>query len=755
MITISQDAEARLRTRPDAETSAKRLRTTTASHGTEPPCPRAPTAVRRADTHTAAVLSHAGAAPVGRRMPRHSQCACPRPIRAAGPRLAVPLAAALMSLVGCQQLPSWTVWKPLWRSQTPETTRSDDEFTPSVDTPMIGEYVTFAGLNLVTLEGVGLVVGLDGTGGDPPPSAYRTAMLDEMQRRGVRNPNAILRSPNTALVIVRAYLPPMVRKGEHFDVEVRLPENSNATSLAGGRLLETYLSEQAVVPGRGVLKGHIFAKAKGPILVSAGLDDSESLAGVLRRGRILGGGVSLKQRDLSIYLRNDFRSVRNSKRIADRIGQRFHAYDRYGQKIPMAEAKTDQLIVLRVPARYKDNFPRYLEVIRNIAFRESPVARRVRIERLKRELMRGETAERAAIQLEAIGNEALPILKSALRSSDPEVRFHAATALAYLEDPSGLQTLAEAARDERAFRVFALAAMATVDEPESRLLLRELTNAQPLPSGGWYDSAELRYGAFRALWTLDPRDPFLNGEHLNDEYWLHVLPTDGPPIVHLTHRMRAEIVLFGDSQQLRTPIAVRAGNHILVTAPPASDRIVVSRYQVGLPDERREVSTRLADVIRACAELGATYPDVVQMLIQAKYQHNLTGRLEIDALPKAGRIYVRRSRDRVQRAPVGRPVLAPNMFDNHASPEVAADPDSEPDRLPSTDTPEKPNDDDAPPSTRDVPDDAGGADPRADVSPADRLRSAPAAGGNTGAPPTDAATGTDVGRASLVGGDLD
>ncbi|RMG33119.1 MAG: hypothetical protein D6725_16400 [Planctomycetota bacterium] len=665
------------------------------------------------------------------------------------------LAIAALSLAasaGCQQLPSWTVWKPLWRSQTPESTDTADDFTPSVDTPMIGDYVTFAGLNLVTLEGVGLVVGLDGTGGDPPPSAYRTAMLDEMKRRGVRNPNAILRSPHTALVIVRAYLPPMIRKGERFDVEVRLPENSNATSLAGGRLLETYLSEQAVVPGRGVLKGHIFAKAKGPILVSAGLGDAQSLAGVLRRGRILGGGISLKQRDLSIYLRNDFRSVRNSKRIADRIGQRFHAYDRYGQKIPLAEAKTDQLIVLRVPTRYKDNFPRYLEVIRNIAFRESPVARRVRIERLKQDLMRGETAERSAIQLEAIGHEALPILKAALRSPDPEVRFHAATALAYLEDPSGLQELAQAARNERAFRIFALAAMATVDEPESRLLLRELTNAQRLPSGEWYDSAELRYGAFRALWTLDPRDPFLNGEKLNDEFWLHVLPTEGPPIVHLTHRMRAEIVLFGGDQVLRTPIAVRAGNHILVTAPAASDRIVVSRYQVGMPDERREVSTRLADVIRACAEVGATYPDVVQMLIQAKYQHNLTGRLEIDALPKAGRVYVRHRPNRAQKAPVGRPVLTPNMFDNHAGPAFQDHGDG-------PNTPAEPSGDSVgpEPGTRGSGSSAGGDATRDETAP-DAAAADPFVGKSpervSERSPRTAPDGT-VGRASLVGGELD
>src|SRR4051812_34677120 len=39
------------------------------------------------------------------------------------------------------------------------------------------------------LEGVGLVVGLDNTGRDAPPSWYREHLIDEMQKAGVENPN--------------------------------------------------------------------------------------------------------------------------------------------------------------------------------------------------------------------------------------------------------------------------------------------------------------------------------------------------------------------------------------------------------------------------------------------------------------------------------------------------------------------------------------------------------------------------------------
>lgn len=560
-----------------------------------------------------------------------------------------------------------------------EDEKPKDKYNTELKTPLVGDYTNFAGLEPTPLEGVGLVVGLPGTGGDPAPSMYRTAMLEEMKRRGVRDPNRVLQSPDTALVIVRAYLPPLLKKGETLDVEIIAPESSEVTSLAGGKLLETYLTEQAFVPGRGMLKGHNYAKAEGPIIVAGigmsttGKVNDPNKAALLQRGRILGGATVLKERELAMQLRHEFRSVRNSARIANAIGARFHDFDEHGIKKPMAEAKTDQKLVLDVHPRYKDNYPRYLQVIRNIAFRENQVAQRVRMQKLHDELLTPETSDRAALQLEAIGKDAIPLLQVALKSPLLEVRFHAATALAYLEDPAGLKTLQEAARDERAFRVFALAAMSTVDEAESHLLLRELMNE---------NSAETRYGAFRALWTLDRNDPFIRGELMSRpetdksdkqeltkqekraSWTMHVLQTKGDPMVHTTFRTRPEVVLYGSDQKLVTPLILSAGRNVMITAQAGEQKVSVVRFRPNQDDERREVSLNVAEVIRACDELGATYPDVVSMLTQASEQRNLEGRLESDALPQSGRVYARPSQDSKpgKKAKVGREHLAPNIF---------------------------------------------------------------------------------------------
>ncbi len=576
------------------------------------------------------------------------------------------------AMLGCQQLNL--------RSQNPENEQSasDNEFETTVETPLVGDYTNIVGLHMIALEGVGLVVGLDGTGGDPPPSMFRTALVEDLKRRGIKDINTLLRSPNTALVAVRAYLPPMVKKGDKFDVEVRLPGNSEATSLDGGILWESYLSEQAIIPGRGVKKGFALAKAKGPVLISTGEGSEASLAGVVRRGRIVGGGVSLTERDLSIYLSSDFRSFRNSRRMASRIGQRFSSYDRYGIKEPLAEAKTDQKIELKVDPKYRDNFPRYLQVVRSVAFRETPVARNVRMQKLKEQLHDPIQSEKAALQLEAIGIDTIPILKSGLKNPDLEVQFHSAVALAYLGEPDGLPALARAAREERAFRVFALAAMATVDEAESHMLLRELMNPFVNAQGEETTSAELRVGAFRALATLDRNDPFIRGRDMNGQFSLHVLQTHGQPMIHLTSHKQSEVVLFGANQKFRTPIAVRAGQHIRVNATPGSDTVTISRYVVGEPDRRETVPARVADVIRAVVDMDATYPDVAQMLIQASKQDNLASRIEIDALPRAGRVYYRSNgQGSPKRARAGNSNQVPNLFPLIETPENQDEPEEE------------------------------------------------------------------------------
>src|SRR5690606_27923038 len=208
------------------------------------------------------------------------------------------------------------------------------------------------------------------------------------------------------------------------------------------------------------------------------------------------GAVSLRDdRPLTIHLKSDFRSVRMANRITKRIGDRFSSPDEYGIRRPLAKFVTDSRIELEMHPAYRENYPRYLEVIRSIAFNEKEVERHLRMQRLREELRQGPTSFEASLQLEAIGREAVPILKDGLNAATLEARFHAATALAYLGEADGVEVLYEAADKERALRVFALAAMTALENGEAHDQLTRLLD---------HESIETRYGAFRALTTLNP-----------------------------------------------------------------------------------------------------------------------------------------------------------------------------------------------------------------------------------------------------------
>ncbi len=535
---------------------------------------------------------------------------------------------AIFGLGGC----SW--WNGLtMRSQSPEPPEQNRR-----STTLVGDLARPFGTHSVPIEWVGLVTCLHHTGSDPAPSPERTELMEEMQVRGVKNPNALFASGSVSLVKVRGLLRPGIQKGDHFDVELRVMSGSETTSLRGGYLLPTGLRQTEYLRSNLYLKdnfhqselrqGWVMAVAEGPVLIDPTADPKQDRV-KLCRGRVLGGGVAQKSRTLGVVLTPEHKGVVNSSRVANAINKRFHTY-RKGIQIGMAKAQTDEYVELAVHPRYRENVERYMGVVRAIAISETAYERKQRIAALRLRLLDPSTAQEAAIELEAIGKEAGDTLCEAAASKISEVRFYAAEALAYLDRREAAEPLGQIARDEPAFRVYALAALATMQDYAA---YEQLRNLLPDPS------AETRYGAFRALWLMSPNDRFVKGEVLGG-FHFHVLDVGGPPLVHVTRSHIPEVVLFGREQRLLLPLALNAGNDILVTSTPQNE-VCVAKYSVQDGDQKRTVSTRLDEVIRAVVELGGTYPDVVQAIQEARATGALTSRFAVDALPEADRPYVR------------------------------------------------------------------------------------------------------------------
>ncbi|MGH1466624.1 MAG: flagellar basal body P-ring protein FlgI [Cognatishimia sp.] len=123
----------------------------------------------------------------------------------------------------------------------------------------IKDIASFEGVRENHLIGYGLVVGLLGTGDKLANSPFtRESMRGMLERLGVANIDAnLLKTSNTAAVMVTAKLPPFARRGAPIDVTVS--SLGDASSLRGGTLLVTPLSGA---------DGEVYAVAQGAVAVS-------------------------------------------------------------------------------------------------------------------------------------------------------------------------------------------------------------------------------------------------------------------------------------------------------------------------------------------------------------------------------------------------------------------------------------------------------------------------------------------------------
>ncbi len=365
------------------------------------------------------------------------------------------LAGLVVTATGCNNM--------INRAQSPD----DAALVKLVDekedkTKYVGDICGIYGLNFAKVEGIGLAVALDDTGSSAEPSGQRDHLLRELEsNRNIDNAKSLLSDSDTEIVIMQGMLPPGIREGENFDLEVITLPSSKATSIENGMILQTRMRPMARL-GRGVKEGHVTALGKGRILVDALFevrqDESNHLHGI-----VLGGGKALENRPLGLTIRTEHYSPKTTTLMSRAINARFTTVGEAGRQ-GVAEPKTDRKIELVVPNNYLNNVGRYLAVINNIAYNE-PVSQRVeRMEKLDRQLREPATSGKAAIRLEALGRDGIPALKRALRHDDLEVRFHAAEALAYSGQSDGIDILKNAVEVEPAFRWHALTALASLDD---------------------------------------------------------------------------------------------------------------------------------------------------------------------------------------------------------------------------------------------------------------------------------------------------
>jgi hypothetical protein len=535
------------------------------------------------------------------------------------------MAVVLLALAGCAR-------------QNLRLQAEDDVEQAQYSVETINQWAKFDGADPMPVFGVGLVTGLHGTGSAAPPSDERKLLEKQLQQQGVINIKEVLSRPDVSMVIVSGLIPPGAQKGDPLDIEVRLPAGSKTTSLEGGYLQSSELSNFApmnmIAPtlageSSRSAKGHVWATAEGKLLVGLSGEDSERV----KLGRLWGGGKCKGPRQLYLFMNEQRNQAANTKLIADKINEVFRSA--LGGNM-IADAKNGNVIVLNVPPQYRLNLPHYMRVVGLIPLRNLETsaskkadAGRSYLRRLGDEVLDPALAVTAALRLESLGETGKSALKRGLKSDSVLVRFCSAESLAYEGDPTAALELAKLV-DEPALRAFCLTALASLDDSASYQVLLDLLNS-PVP--------ETRYGAFRALRTLNKDDEAVQGEQLAESFWLHRTAPGSRSLIHLSSGRRAEIVLFGDDAYLKSPLRLSAGE-INITADDNDTQCTVSRFSPRTRQKRSGYSSlKVEDVIRKVAEMGGDYAAITELLRQARRCDNISCAVEVDALPQAADVY--------------------------------------------------------------------------------------------------------------------
>jgi hypothetical protein len=557
-----------------------------------------------------------------------------RVLSLAGPAATCAAALLLFGLSGCM-----TPTQVLRPQQAEETPRERYGLTT------IGDYCEVADLFPKRVAGIGIVTKLDGTGGDSPHDANHSMLEHYLREYEAKNNvtsgqiaptiSQIMSTGDAALVLVSAEIPPGARYGDHFDVEVHLPKGSKATSLRGGVLEKCYLSTYEANYGpegaSATKKGTTLAEAEGPLQLSLGASEGDDDTERFKKGHVWEGGTTRFYNTLSLVLNSDQQFARRSFQMEERINQTFLSIDT-DTKLAKAEAKYG--VSVRVPAAYKLNVAHFLRVVRLIPMQSpsetkstEPGQPKSYQQRLLEDLLDPSRTVTAALRLEALGSKSVPALKIGLQSNHPLVRFCSAESLTYLGQGVGALSLANLVEEQPFLRSYALSALASLDENVTRAKLQEL-----METG---QANETRYGAFRALQALDPRNPVTKGELLNTSFRLHHVAPQGAPLLHLCTSTRAEIVQFGREAQLVPPFEFESGRYTVVAHQATDDHCIVGFVTKGGTQQfRRPCSFAVSDVLHRLAEMDATYPEVMEILLDAANGQKLNCPVALNALPQ-------------------------------------------------------------------------------------------------------------------------
>ncbi len=533
------------------------------------------------------------------------------------------LAVTLLCIAGCSSL--WPGSK-----EDTEGQRLNDLLKVPEPPDLVREAAIPRGLNAINVEGVAIVNGLPGTGGPADPSMLRDQLLEEMKRHDIKDPNQFLELPETALVRVQAVVPAGAQRGDSVDLLISTPPRSKVSNLSAGWLMDTRLRHQQNIQN-SVRKSDVMVIGTGQVLTRANLQGGSDDA-LKVEGRVVGGGRIQIDRKLGLILRPEFQHVKMSAGLAAAINRRFFFFDGTTRR-GIAKATEDDYIEIDMHPRYRGQQARLMAIVGAIGVKPESADTQQRLVDLGKRLREPATAADAANQLEALGESAIPTLTAALETNNPELKFYAAEALAYLDRVESIEPLEEAIRIQPAFRYPGLAALEGL---EQHLAVESLQRLLDQPS------LETRYGAFCAIRRRADGRLSLAGKAIGKSFRLYKVSSEGSPAVVVSTNETPEIVLLGTLGPLAIPEFLFGSDGFLLKPEPSQPgQIRISRFQAGQQDKRVTVPNSIEQIVAGIVSIGGEYGDVIGTLRKAKEAGYLKDQLAFDPLPRSLRTYHR------------------------------------------------------------------------------------------------------------------
>ncbi len=516
-----------------------------------------------------------------------------------------------------------------------EPTRARAEARPLVirDIPdalrgIIGSETTLRGGDPIIVSGIGIVVGLNGTGSNDVPDTVRAWLEREMSLRGVGqetfgmgnvSPSELINSPNTAVVEVYASVSPGAPRGGRFDVLIRALTGTSTTSLEGGRLWTTDLR-----PGPPEVTGptaRTLAQASGPVYINPFVDPArpEEMGVDLRTGRVLNGGLMTEPLELLLVLDNP--SHLRSRAITSAINSKFPRGSQ--DRNDTARGRNDEMVALTIPYAWKDRSQEFMQLINHT--RVDPTLPEVWAARYI-EALKEQPALSASLGwcLQALGQQAIPELRKMYDYAEPIPRFAALRAGARLSDPLSAGPLKEIARNgPLAVRPDAMALLGDLPpDPSINVTLRELLDVEEVPS---------RVAAYEAL--VKRGDPHIRRRVVEGKFLLDEVSCANP-MIYVVQSGEPRIAIFGQELRIERPALVFAWSDRLILAsdsPTDPLRLMYKDYRT-TNVTRATVDDRISRLVEYFgrtdtpetpgAGIGLSYSEVVGALYELTERRN-------------------------------------------------------------------------------------------------------------------------------------